>query len=163
VSGAQIVDGPVGFVTSSSADFTVDVPVGSTLQCSLDLSAFVPCDSTPSYSGLSTTTHVLVVQSIVGGKPGPADFRVWYAGAPVGPRLIGGPLGVTAQRSASFAVDPGGAITTCFVDMARFVDCRGGLDLLGLRAGPHVVVAFAGNEIVDLRYWIVHRPVAENT
>ncbi len=158
VPGAQIVDGPVGFVTSTSADFTVDVPPGSTVQCSLDLGPFEPCDATPSYSGLSTTTHVLVVQSITGGRPGPSDFRVWYAGAPVGPRLIGGPLGVTAQRSASFGTS--GVITRCFVDMARFVDCGAGLDLLGLRVGPHVVVAFAGNEIVDLRYWVVHRPVA---
>ncbi len=165
VAGARITEGPTGFVTETTADFVVDVPAGSSLQCSLDLGAFAPCSSTPHVVGLSVGTHALVVQAVDAlGHASTADFRVWYAGATSsGPRLGGGPAGVVAQRTASFAIvgSPTQGSIRCFVDMERMVECGDGLALLGLGVGPHIVVLFDGNEIVDLRYWVVHRPVTE--
>jgi Carboxypeptidase regulatory-like domain len=166
VDGATIVDGPVGFVEDNDASFTVVAPPGATLRCSFDLGAFVACDDTPSFVDVADGGHVLVVQPWVGGRPGTADIRYWYAGAPPGRRASGGPTGVTSSRAVDFAMTgPQPHDTLCVLDFVEVFECGAGVTRSGLAAGPHVLLVFDGtgpDGLSDLRYWVVHRPLDPN-
>lgn len=162
VDAAVITNGPVGFVGSNDAEFVVDAPPDATLRCSFDFGEFVNCSDRPAYMSVADGPHVLVVQPWVDGRAGVADFRWWFAGAPAGVRATGGPTGVTAERGAAFAV-AGEAV--CVFDFVEVVDCGSTFARAGLRAGPHVLLVFSGDDelqLTDLRYWVVHRPVAGN-
>ncbi len=162
VSGAVITSGPVGFDAEEDASFFVEAPEGATLRCSLDLRAFVPCDATPSYSNVARGPHVLVVQPYLAGKPGTADFRFWYVGAPEGRRASFGPTGVTSSRTAEFTMTGmQNNDTICMLDFAELFECGASVSRTGLAAGPHVLLVFDGtgpHGLSDLRYWLVHRP-----
>ncbi len=164
VDGAAIVGGPVGFVETNDAAFTVVAPIGASLRCSFDLGPFVACDASPSFDDLEGGGHVLVVQPWVAGRPGTADVRWWYASAPGGRRASGGPTGVTSSRTATFTMtgpEPVGG-TLCVIDFIEVVDCESTVARSGLAVGPHVLLVFGGShemELTDLRYWVVHRPV----
>jgi hypothetical protein len=166
VDGAAITDGPVGFIEGNDADFLVDAPDGAALRCSLDMHSFVACDDSPSYSNLADGMHVLVVQPMVDGHAGRPDFRLWFAGMPVGRRATGGPTGVTSATSATFTMTgPQTHDTICIIDFAELFECGAGSTRSGFEEGPHVLFVFDGSGpdgLSDLRYWSVDRPADAN-
>ncbi|MGE0550746.1 MAG: LamG-like jellyroll fold domain-containing protein [Kofleriaceae bacterium] len=141
----EIVSGPTGATSSTSATFTFispDAGGGAVFQCSLDDGAWASCSSPKAYAGLAQREHTFAVRvrDAVGNfDPTPAT-RTWTVDrdAP-NTTIVTGPSGATPVASASFTftADEPNASFACNLDGAGFMACTSPFTASALGQGNH--------------------------
>lgn len=141
----QILGGPPDASPGTTATFTFispDAGGGATFECALDGAGFAACTSPRTYASLSEARHTFSVRvrDAVGNvDPTPAT-RSWLVDlTSPDTSLTGGPTGVVAVASASFAFSSNEADASfaCSLDGAPFTTCMSPIGLTGLAQGPH--------------------------
>ncbi|MEJ7599598.1 MAG: LamG-like jellyroll fold domain-containing protein [Kofleriaceae bacterium] len=141
----QLVSGPTGATSSTSASFTFvspDAGAGATFQCAIDGAAFATCTSPRNYASLAMGAHTFSVRvrDAVGNfDPTPAT-RTWTVDlAAPNTTILTGPNGLESSASAAFTFSANEADVTfaCSLDNAPFVACTSPANFTALAQGEH--------------------------
>ena len=141
----QLLSGPDGAVSSTSATFTFvspDAGAGATFQCSLDGSAMQLCASPYTVNNLAMGQHTFAVRvrDAVGNlDPTPAT-RMWTVDLDAPETMIdSGPEGMERVASATFtfsSTEPG-VTFACSLDGGAYQPCTSPHNLPALAQGAH--------------------------
>lgn len=141
----QIVSGPTGDVSSTTASFSFmspDAGSGATFQCSLDGAAFTTCTSPRNLTGLAEGPHTFAVRvrDAVGNldpTPATATWRVDLQEPNT--TIASGPQGIVDSASATFTftTNEQDATFECSLDGGAFAACTSPHTLSQLGQGDH--------------------------
>ena len=167
IPDTEIVSGPEGAVSTTTASFTFRSPNAMEpvdFECRLDGSAYETCTSTQSYADLDEGDHAFEVRAFneTGVRdPSPARREWTVDTTPPTVTILTGPPPTSAQRDVSFTFEVGGepTIIECALGSDPFVDCTSPFDAAALDDGDYEFVVrvrdAAGNEGQDQRSFTV--------
>jgi hypothetical protein len=139
-----ISGGPTGTTTLTSASFALGSTDGDDFQCNLDDAGYVPCESPYEPSGLSPTTHTLLVRAVdaVGNADLTPAGRTWTVVTAPETTITSGLQSGTALLVGAFGFSSnvGAATFECRVDGAPYAPCSPPASFSALRLpGAHTL------------------------
>ncbi len=160
------VSGPSGYLSTTTATFTLSSDEAGTFKCSLDGTKLKKCPATKTYTGLSQGPHTFRAKATdLAGNSSPTQ-SVAYTVDSVAPTVTidEGPADPTVETTATFEFswDDPAASAECSLDGALPAPCSSSLTFTDLATGPHefavTVSDLAGNSGTASWTWVLEPP-----